>query len=675
MALFRNPPISDRTANEAVVFPIPPIVQQEANCACHAIVRHTHVDARFELPPRTIPVEGNRAIVTAPTITSVKSLNIYETYMEFDYDGDDSQIEYFYVGVSKTPGGNDLFYGVLRNYQRSTKRLSNNELGLTSLINRVYFTIWAKDLNGSFSVPVISNAIFIRPNRLGQPFYNFNFQFSPTGFDANGQPTEGFLSPPLNIQTFINRVIPIIRDVIGHPAKNDTLTFVKDARYIGSNIYIPDEHAVYSSFTSFNPRLLVHELVHAWKGKNILSADENWNYEPTLSGFEESMAEGIAYIVMNKYHLAFPNDTIATPQIYDSSNGHDYEWRNLYQLITTDFWSDSGGMGLSSERYNTGSAAVIKMWIEQPDVFKKFYKFYYLFLNRNRTVTPTRQLVINIFTKVMGDVEGEDVRDWIDKQRIFDCEIQTGNKIYNKRIDRLYSAEFVAFNEFYYYETFETGSDWYKENDMGGFDFYNKNGTLGNIKIKNVSNNSIVWNQDIQIQPILNPPALYQYGSVRLYITSVELNESFLNTLSYPNTYNVQIAEKGLYEIIVNFENHTESFYQVLGSHLADFKGAYGCVKDLKRGFVKFTHSELEGETILPIQNHVFSGETEFTNIDDFVLNTINSLPGTVTTELLNNRQESMGVCKRNINYGDETGSQFFFFERADFSASGLIIG
>lgn len=674
MALFRKPLKSNRSARKVMTNPVPPVVQQEESCSCHAINKHNAIDAPLVYPPRTVAVNGNRSVVVAPTITSVKSLNIYETYMEFEYDGDDSQVEFFYVGVSKTPGNTDLFYGVMRNYQRSTKRLSNNELGLTSLINRVYFTIWAKDLNGNFSAAVTSNAIFIRPNRLGQPFYNFNFQFSPTGFDADGNTIDGFLSPPTNIQTFVNRVIPIIRDVIGHPAKNDTLTFVKDARYLGTNIYIPDEHAVYSSFTSFNPRLLVHELVHAWKGKNILAADENWNYNPTLSGFEESMAEGIAYIVMNKYHLDFPNDTIASPQIYDSINGHDYEWRNLYQLITEDFWSDSGGMGLALERYYTGSAAIIKMWIEDPNVFKKFYRFYYLFLNRNRLVTPTRELVINIFDKVMGDVEGEDIRDWIDKQRIFDCEIQTGNKVFNKRLDRLYTEEYAVFNEFYYYETFDTGSDWFKANDMGGFDFYNKNGSIGEIKIKNLSTGVFVWEQDVQIQPILNPPVLYQYGSVRLHITSINVNDSYISTLTSPNTYNVQVAEKGLYEIFVSFDNHTESYYQVLGHHLANFKGVYGCVKDLKRGFVKFSHSEVEGEVILPIQDHVFSGATDFTAIDDFVLNTVNSVPGVVTIELLNNFQQSMGSCKRNINYGDETGSQFFFFERSNFADSGLNI-
>lgn len=643
---------------------------KEAYCNCH--LRNDELDSvqhLFERPAN----RSNKKLVTAPVIVAVKSVNAYETWLEFDYPGDSSEIQYFYYGVSKTPGGSDLFSGVTFNYARQTKRISINEMGLTSLVNRVYFSVWARDLNGNFSEIVTSPPKFIVPVRLGQRTYQFNYTFATQGFDGNGNPTEGFSTIPNDIATFLNRVIPIVRSVIGPPSKNDTVTLIKDARFSGTNIYIPDEHSIHSDFLFLNPRLLVHEVVHAWKGKNILAADENWNYSPKLSGFEESMAEGLAYIIMNEYHKEFPNDTVTNPALYSSPTGSEYEFHNTHQITTEDFWSDTGGNGIALERYYQGAAAVIKMWIEDPGVFKDFYRSYYSFINRYRNETPSRDLIVSLFERVIGEVEGIDSRTWIDKQRIFDCIIEPGEKIWNRHFQRSYEVpnEYLSVNQFYYYETFSNGSDWaVLDNDTQTFVYYDKNGTPGNIKIYDFDN-QLVWNQDVVIEPTINPPFAFQYGYVGVDITNINPSDSWIDTFAN-NAYKIQISESGLYRIEVNFEDSSQTFYKVLGDDFANLFGVYGCVLGLEKGFIRFSHNLTGPESnLVPIKNFVFRTPTLFTSVEDFTFNTKSSIPGTVTIELFDRRGVPIGTTERNIYFGDERGNQFFYLGLEDFTSNG----
>ena len=99
---------------------------------------------------------------------------------------------------------------------------------------------------------------------------------------------------------FLRRMLPIVRDLYGDPFERWTITVVKDLYYTGSWIFIPSLLEIHTD-GSWNPRLLAHEFIHAFRGRRTLTNDANWNYTPTLSGFEEGFAEGVAYMAMNAY--------------------------------------------------------------------------------------------------------------------------------------------------------------------------------------------------------------------------------------------------------------------------------------------------------------------------------------------------------------------------------------
>lgn len=68
-------------------------------------------------------------------------------------------------------------------------------------------------------------------------------------------------------------------------------------------------------------------------------------------------------------------------RIYQSSNEWDYDFQNVPDLRTRDFWSDSGGMLLYWTRYEMAAAAIAKIEREHPGFQRAFNAEYYRRLN------------------------------------------------------------------------------------------------------------------------------------------------------------------------------------------------------------------------------------------------------------------------------------------------------
>jgi len=87
---------------------------------------------------------------------------------------------------------------------------------------------------------------------------------------------------------FLRCMLPIVRDLYGDPFERWTITLVKDLYYTRSWIFFPSVLEIHTA-GSWNARLLVHQFVHAFRGRRTMSSDANWSYLPTLSGFEEGL--------------------------------------------------------------------------------------------------------------------------------------------------------------------------------------------------------------------------------------------------------------------------------------------------------------------------------------------------------------------------------------------------
>lgn len=276
------------------------------------------------------------------------------------------------------------------------------------------------------------------------------------------------------LMAFYDLVNPIIKQVYGPPASDQTVYIVNDAYAQGVNIYYNGPDQISSNATNYvdanndlnQPRLMIHELVHAYRNNVILSSNAEWHYDPHLSGFEEGMAESVAIIVMDIFADTYPNFFNGSRHKihWNHARGMPFEWdydfQNHQQLTTEDYFSSDVATGSHWVRYGTGATALKKMYIEDPDVFRNFNAEYYSRLNADHTLLPSRALVVDILETVKPEVERTPMSAWVDEQRILDCTLDIRKKVFMLSFTALSWARFQHDNRIHFIETHQNGLDW-----------------------------------------------------------------------------------------------------------------------------------------------------------------------------------------------------------------------
>jgi len=296
---------------------------------------------------------------------------------------------------------------------------------------------------------------------LGQPGNVLGLAFGASGYDASGNAIATWTADQMNsISAFFTKMYPLLLQLYGPPADSYTVTVVRDLRYHSSNVFLPSTDEIRMD-DGFFPQLFTHELTHAFRNDHILSSDQNWNFDATLSGFEEGFAQAVSYDAMNRYVLAYPNDSqVAGNTLWGSSNDWDYDFQNMAELRGTDFWSEGGATGLHWLKYEMGAAAIRKINIESPDFYRRFNQEYYARINANpATVRVSRSFIVSVIATVVPQIEGVPAATWIDKQNIFFAQNVYGEKIFH-RIQDYPASELYALHDIYFLNTMACGSEW-----------------------------------------------------------------------------------------------------------------------------------------------------------------------------------------------------------------------
>ncbi|OXA92654.1 hypothetical protein B0A62_14725 [Flavobacterium hydatis] len=397
--------------------------------------------------PVPVPIKSKlqsklKAIAATGITANVES--IHSAFVNWQSGGFTS----FSIGTGSVPNGpnsqNIRWPQGLNTTDKTTQGYSYEELRLTALALGTTFAqgqnFYFHLLNGGTDT-VIGPLNFTWQN-LGTAGNTVNVAIE-TQFGING--LGGFATwQATNMMDFYNKVIPIIAQIYGPSSHSYTVNVINDGNATGSNTFYNGPNWISTQYTAdafgkmTQPRLMVHELLHAWRDNVCLSSDNLWHYQNTLSGFEEGMAESVAQIVMDKFAAAYPNYFPAGTAYLNKHWGHedgyafdwDYDFQNHSQLTTTDFWSSDQGIGAHWERYGTSSAAFYKMYIEDSDVFKKFNAEYYRRMNADHTLVTSRTLLIDIFSTVLPKVEEKETNLWINKQRVLDCKVVPGKKVH-----------------------------------------------------------------------------------------------------------------------------------------------------------------------------------------------------------------------------------------------------
>ncbi len=258
----------------------------------------------------------------------------------------------------------------------------------------------------------LSTREFPEPSSIGDSSNRISYTFS------NDFPVEA----ESQYREFLKRVFPILYKYLGPPAETLNV-FIESVGEDSDAIEIADYGRTLLSDASFIPRLIVHEMAHAWKGRYIIAADENWEYDTALSGFEEGTAEGMAFEIVHEYVRSYPNDP-ATLQLleersaqYWSSGTAIYDAiKNLRWTGAGDFWNPPSG---ADNRYSIAATTVQMMVRENPNFMKEFMSLYYEMIREDPDWRPNRKDMVNLWETVVPELNGNRLSEHLDTLPVF----------------------------------------------------------------------------------------------------------------------------------------------------------------------------------------------------------------------------------------------------------------
>ncbi|MCV9934331.1 hypothetical protein OIU80_18790, partial [Flavobacterium sp. LS1R47] len=690
--------------------------------------------ATLPAPVAIKPNLNSKIKAIAATGVTGKVESIHSAFVNWQSGGFTS----FSIGTGSVPNGpnsqNIRWSQGLNSLDKTTYGYSYEELRLTALALGTTFTqgqnFYFHLLNGGTDT-VIGPLNFTWEN-LGTAGNIVNVTIE-TQFGVNG--LGGFANwQTTNMMDFYSKVIPIITQVYGPSSHSYTVNVINDGNASGSNTFYNGPNWISTQYTAdaygkmTQPRLMIHELLHAWRDNVCLSSDNLWHYENTLSGFEEGMAECVAQIVMDKFVAAYPNYFPVSSAYLNKHWGHedgyafdwDYDFQNHSQLTTTDFWSSDQGIGAHWERYGTSAAAFYKMYVEDVDVFKKFNAEYYKRMNANHTLLTSRALLVDIFKTALPKVEEKETSLWIDRQRILDCKVIPGKKVHMLSFQGAAGARDMSHdNRIHLIETqnLPGGNEWsWDKLDASGNItqrwFHQLNNLPGKINIVNyttgtVSNTLNFRNNDSGfygpnqgpcLPPTLTGTPCFPTGidGHGLYTSSADpaITNGGINDGSWFNglglnadrvIYKIQTTGLYIYNIEFQSAGAKGKYYRLHGNGFINKDGLYAGVRNnsdspvLGKMYVEQKNkvTPLTGEeAAITINNGTLIAPRLWTSIPETQTqfkagrtDTRYSKPGKVHAIYVNNDcSKPQKIDFRNITYGSTvSGVQMFLFNVDDF--------
>jgi hypothetical protein len=505
------------------------------------------------------------------------------------------------------------------------------------------------------------SAVAIPARIYGEAANQLSYAIAPAGLAADGTATAGWPAEKLtSLSGFMNQMVPLLRELYGPPATNYTVSLVRDLRYTASAVFFPatDEIHVGDNVTY---QLLTHELVHAFRRDRVLSSGPQWQFDPTLSGFEEGFAQAVSYEAMTEFAHRYPSFGLSQ-QVYQSSNEWDYDFQNVPELRTRDFWSDSGGMLLYWTRYEMAAAAIEKIEREHPGFHRAFNAEYFRRLNVDPHLTASRDLVKDIVRTVAPTIEGRLATQWIDQQNIFDCTDHPGKKVWLSTQHYPAPADYFIFNRVFFYETFSNGSDWASANGAGGYDYYSLNGSPGAATLL-ASSGSVIWQSTLQITPTDNPPVYNGFGNENVNLTTQTTN------LPWPGGDSSRFATSllpfDLYRLNIRFGSGTtvaSDSYRVIGAPLRNATGVFGGIVGANGGTIALNHRSHPPASPVPVVNGVFLATPSWASQAHPETASMDTDPGVVDVTYVD-AAGNMYTDVRVIGFGSAHGNQTFLFD------------
>jgi len=228
------------------------------------------------------------------------------------------------------------------------------------------------------------------------------------------------------LRAFFEQVIPVLNSIYGKPAFDITVTVVKDDTAIALMDAIYDASANEIHVRDITQPLgnlnesregfaLIHMLLRAYHD------DAMFYYDAWETGFALAAAWAAAGQIDPNFDLGL-RPFHAVPV---------YEGLNQPELGNSTFYPPSGYQGMVTWRIGMAASAWFKVYLENPDFFRRVNEAYYAALDPSNPelagdIPALKQLVAG----VQPQVEGMGFADWYERQYVLDTSVSFGPKLY-----------------------------------------------------------------------------------------------------------------------------------------------------------------------------------------------------------------------------------------------------
>ena len=260
--------------------------------------------------------------------------------------------------------------------------------------------------------PTLSDPDLAVPSAPGDPSNRIGYTFS-ADFPRQAETL---------YRQFLRRVFPLLYEYLGPPA--ETLSVHID--YVGEDIQafvVTNGGRTLLTNASFFPRLIVHEFVHAWKGRYSIATDRFWRYDFSLTGFEEGTAEGMAFEIVHEYVRSYPEDYATIQLLEERPYQYWSSQTTSYDAIKTSRWTGAGSflthVSGPDTRYSIAGTTVQMMVRENPNFMREFMTLYYETIRDDPNWRTNRDDLIDMWEAVVPELNGYPLGEYLGTLPVF----------------------------------------------------------------------------------------------------------------------------------------------------------------------------------------------------------------------------------------------------------------
>lgn len=220
----------------------------------------------------------------------------------------------------------------------------------------------------------------------------------------------------------IVHLMPLLFRMVGEPANKQIIDVYNRGKGSVSSWTVSNKGKTMMASEWYNPKMFIHELLHAWKGKYTFtnkggSSDTSWRHTKDTAGFEEGSADGLTIEIIHEFIDCYPNHQMSkfctssvqslrtgTTSTFDFSHGDQF-------MSGGNLWHDP-----SSIHYRYAVAGDTFRILTAHDEFfmRKALDNYYAKIDADIKYRPSAENLIEVFAEVLPEVNGVDTKKFLE---------------------------------------------------------------------------------------------------------------------------------------------------------------------------------------------------------------------------------------------------------------------